>query len=221
LEFKLIDNHISLITDDGSPMTSNLVRLLTGKGWRVVVLGFPHSAEVKQTLFPVGVNHFVLNDWSENSLKQQLTMIMDSYGPIAAFIHLHPFLQANQNHKIHYPETEKNMLRQIFFMAKHLKQPLNEAASKERGFFYTIARLDGAFGLEQKVNFNAMGAGLFGLTKSLNFEWESVFCRAIDLSPTFDDEQAASYIVAELHDPNRFVSEVGYGSQGRVTLACS
>jgi acyl transferase domain-containing protein len=221
LEFKLIDNHISLITDDGSPMTSNLVRLLTGKGWRVVVLSFPHSAEVKQTLFPVGVDHFVLNDWSENDLKKQLTMIMDGYGPIAAFIHLHPFNQANQNHKIHYPEAEKNMLRHIFFMAKHLKQPLNEAASKERGFFYTVARLDGAFGLEQKVNFNAMGAGLFGLTKSLNFEWESVFCRAIDLSPTFDDEQAASCIVAELHDPNRYVREVGYGSQGRVTLTCS
>jgi NAD(P)-dependent dehydrogenase (short-subunit alcohol dehydrogenase family) len=221
LEFKLPDNHISLITDDGSPATANLVRLLTGEGWRVVVLGFPQSADVKQALFPVGVHHLMLNDWSEKNLEQQLEVIMDSHGLIAAFIHLHPFNKASQNHRIHYPEAEKNMLRHIFLMAKHLKKSLNEAASKERGFFYTVARLDGAFGLEQKVNFNAIPAGLFGLTKSLNFEWESVFCRAIDLSPTFDDEQAASYIVAELHDPNRLVREVGYGSQGRVTLTCS
>ena len=212
------DGHISLITDDGSPITTNLVRLLTEKGWEVVVLGFPQTADMKQTFLSHGVNHLVLDDWSEKNLEQQLKVILDRYGPVAAFIHLHPLIQANQNHRIHYPEAEKKMLRHIFLMAKHLKKSLNEAASRGRGFFYTIARLDGSFGLEQKVNFNALGAGLFGLTKSLNFEWESVSCRAIDLSPTFDGERAANYVIAELHDPNRYITEVGRGSQGRVTL---
>jgi NAD(P)-dependent dehydrogenase (short-subunit alcohol dehydrogenase family) len=218
----LPDNHISLITDDGSSTTTNLVRILIEKGWKVVVLGFPHQrADIKQTLLPDGVNHLMLDDWSEKNLEQKLKMIIDDYGSIAAFIHLHPFIQENQSHRIHYPEVEKNMLRHVFLMAKHLKKSLNEAASKERGFFYTVARLDGAFGLAQRVNFNAIGAGLFGLTKSLNFEWESVFCRAIDLSPVLDAEQSVNYIIAELHDPNSCLSEVGYGSQGRVTLTCS
>ena len=83
-----------------------------------------------------------------------------------------------------------------------------------------MARLDGEFGLGQKTNFGAIGAGLFGLTKSLNQEWESVFCRAIDLSPDLDAETSAQHILAELHDPNLLVVEVGYNSQGRVTLVC-
>lgn len=45
-----------------------------------------------------------------------------------------------------------------------------------------------------------------------------VFTRAIDLSPAVDAQKSAEYIIAELHDPNLLISEVAYGSQGRVTL---
>ena len=57
------------------------------------------------------------------------------------------------------------------------------------------------------------------LTKTLNLEWPQVYCRAIDVHPGYDAQQTAAYIVAELHDPNRLVTEVGYGNHGRVTLA--
>jgi len=59
---------------------------------------------------------------------------------------------------------------------------------------------------------------LFGLTKSLRWEWPQVFFRAIDLNPNLDPHESAEYILAELHDSNRYIGEVGYGSQGRVTL---
>lgn len=155
---------------------------------------------------------------SEEHLKQQLTTIANSIGSVGAFVHLNPVFQTPQNSGLCYLDSEKALLKHVFLMAKYLKQSLNQAASEGRSCFYTIARLDGAFGLEQNLNFSPISAGLFGLTKSLNFEWESVFCRAIDMSRTLDAQQSAEYILSELYDPNRFVSEVGYGSQGRTTL---
>ena len=81
-------------------------------------------------------------------------------------------------------------------MAKHLKQTLNEVARYERSYFLTVNRLDGAFGLDSstsfRANFGAIGAGLFGLTKSLKWEWPKVFTRAIDLSPTLDAQVAGN-----------------------------
>ncbi|BDA71523.1 hypothetical protein CAL7716_056890 [Calothrix sp. PCC 7716] len=50
------------------------------------------------------------------------------------------------------------------------------------------------------------------------WEWANVFCRAIDLSPQLDADTSARCIIAELHDPNRYLTEVAYGSHGRVTL---
>jgi acyl transferase domain-containing protein len=220
LDFSLPENHISLITDDGSWTTVELAQSLTAKGWKVVVLSFPNVVVKERYLLPDGVDRVVLDDLSEKNLEQNLETIMNNYGPIAAFIHVHPSMEANQNHGIYYLEEEKAIVKHIFLMAKHLKKSLNEAASKGRSCFYTIARLDGTFGLERTVNFNPIGASLFGLTKALRFEWESVFCRAIDLSPSLDVEQSVNYIVAELHDPNRYIPEVGYSSQGRATLTC-
>ncbi len=199
--------------------TAKLAQSLTEKGWKVVVLSFPHAVVKEKYPLPDRVDRVVLDDLSEKNLEQKLEMIMNSYGPIAAFVHIHPRTETNQNH-IHYLEEEKSIVKHIFLMAKHLKKSLNGAASKGRSSFYSVARLDGAFGLERKVNFNPIGAGLFGLTKALRFEWESVFCRAIDLSPSLDAEQSVNYIVAELHDPNRYIPEVGYSSQGRVTPTC-
>jgi hypothetical protein len=47
-----------------------------------------------------------------------------------------------------------------------------------------------------------------------------VFCRAIDLSSDLDVDQSVQYILAELHDPNCLITEVGYSFQGRTTLVC-
>ena len=56
------------------------------------------------------------------------------------------------------------------------------------------------------------------MTKTLHLEWETVFCRAVDLAPDLDAELAAQYILAELYDPNRLIVETGYSLQGRTTL---
>ncbi|RUR83064.1 type I polyketide synthase [Chlorogloeopsis fritschii PCC 9212] len=220
LDFTLPDKHIALLTDDGSLTTSELALALYERGWKVVVLSFPQTLIAKQLPLPEGINRVVLASLSEDNLKNQLEAIAAEYGSIAAFIHLNPASHDNTSNDIRYLETEKALLRQVFLIAKHLKEPLNQAATKGRSCFLTVARLDGEFGLGQKTNFGAIGSGLFGLTKTLNQEWEPVFCRALDLSPDLDTQASVRYILAELYDPNRLIAEVGYSLQGRTTLVC-
>lgn len=218
LDFTLPEGHIGLITDDGSLTTYKLTESLIEKGWKVVVISFPQSLIAQQAPLPTGVTRVTLANLSEEHLQQQLQAIASHCGTIGAFIHLHPIFVGNHTGSIYYNEQEKAIVKQVFLMAKHLKPSLNEAAKHGRSCFCTVAHLDGAFGLEYKVNFGAIGAGLFGLTKTLRWEWPKVFTRAIDLSPRLDAKQSVHNIIAELHDPNLYISEVGYGSQGRVTI---
>ncbi|MEH1774725.1 MAG: beta-ketoacyl synthase N-terminal-like domain-containing protein [Nostoc sp.] len=218
LDFTLPEGHIGLITDDGSLTTYKLTESLIEKGWKVVVMSFPQSLIAQQAPLPTGVTRVTLANLSEEHLQQQLQAIASHCGAIGAFIHLHPMFVGNHTGSISYNESEKAIVKHVFLMAKHLKPSLNEAAKHGRSCFCTVAHLDGAFGLEYKVNFGAIGAGLFGLTKTLRWEWPKVFTRAIDLSPRLDAKQSVQNIIAELHDPNLYISEVGYGSQGRVTI---
>ncbi|HFC11827.1 MAG TPA: SDR family NAD(P)-dependent oxidoreductase, partial [Anaerolineae bacterium] len=103
-------------------------------------------------------------------------------------------------------------LKQAFFAAKYLK------LNADRPIFLTATRLDGALGLDGATTFDPLRGGFFGLAKTLRLEWPTVFCRAVDLHPSFAAEDAASYLLVEMHDPNGLVSEVGYGNRGRVTL---
>jgi polyketide-type polyunsaturated fatty acid synthase PfaA len=218
LDFTLPEGHIGLLTDDGSLTTSKLAQSLTELGWKVVVLNFPPSLVPQKAPLPSGVSRVNLTDMSEEHLEQQLAAISSDYGSIAAFIHLNPVFEVSHNGKIPYIEQEKAIVKHIFLIAKHLKKSLNEATRYGRSCFCTVARLDGAFGLGRNTYFGPISAGLFGLTKTLNWEWQKVFCRAIDLSPGIDAEESTQYIIAELHDPNFYITEIAYNSQGRVTL---
>ncbi|AHJ27705.1 type I polyketide synthase [Nodularia spumigena CS-584] len=220
LDFTLPAQHIALLTDDGSVTTTKLAEALSQRGWKTVVLSFPESLIGKQSPLPDSINRVVLTDLSEEHLQQQLNAIASEYGKIAAFIHLNPSSLQNTSNHVCYLETEKSLLRHVFLTAKYLKESLNQAAESGRSCFFTVARLDGEFGLGQKTNFGAISSGLFGLTKTVNQEWEPVFCRALDISPDLDAQTAVEHILAELHDYNRLVVEVGYSSQGRTTLIC-
>ncbi|RCJ33536.1 polyketide synthase [Nostoc minutum NIES-26] len=221
LDFALPEGHIGLITDDGSLTTSQVAQSLVERGWKVVVLSFPQSLVPQQSPLPAEVNRITLADMSEELLQHKLSAIATNFGTIGALIHIHPAFQTSHTSTISYLEQDKAIVKHVFFMAKHLKKSLNEAAHYGRSFFLTVTRLDGAFGFEHNTNFGAIAAGLFGLVKTLRWEWSKVFARAIDLSPTLDAQQAAQHIIAELHDPNLYISEVAYGSQGRVTLTTS
>jgi hypothetical protein len=218
-EAKLPEGHIGLITDDGSLTTTKLAHALVEQGWKVVVLSFPQSVVPEQLPLPIGVNRVTLANLQESHLQLLIQSIITQYGPIGAFIHLHPKFTPENTGRVTFWETEKAIVKQVFLLAKYLKASLNAASDLEgRTIFCTVAHLDGAFGLKYQENFGVIGAGLFGLTKSLRWEWSKVFFRAIDLSHQFDPHQSAQLILAELHDANREIAEVGYSQQGRVTL---
>ncbi len=215
-------DHVCLLTDDGTPTTIALAKGLVENNWKVVVLNFPTSIVTKRSALPAGINQVVLTDLSEAHLKPQLATIANNYGAIGAFIHLNPLSQDVQDVKdnILGRESEKSVLKSVFLIAKHLKKSLNEAARHGRSCFITVTRFDGELGLGQNQSLqNPVSGGLFGLTKTLNMEWERVFCRAIDLNPELGAEKAAQLIIAELHDPNLLITEVGYNlQQERTTL---
>ncbi len=154
----------------------------------------------------------------EDCLKEQLGAISKNYGAIGAFIHLNPLNSTLA--------SAQAIIKQVFLMAKYLKPSLNQAANHGYSCFVTVSRLDGELGVSQSsvVNHQSsvinipISGGLFGLTKSLNLEWENVFCRTIDFSPELDTQTTTKSILAELYDPNRSIVEVGYGLQGRMTL---
>ncbi|MCP5074629.1 MAG: SDR family NAD(P)-dependent oxidoreductase, partial [Rhodobacteraceae bacterium] len=150
----------------------------------------------------------VLADLSEAALQDGLTAVTNQFGTIGSFIHLQP-----------HDADAATILKQIFFIAKHLQQPLTETAQQQaRASFVTVTQMDGALGLDGTLPFDPINGGLFGLTKTVNLEWSRVFCRAIDVHPGYEPQQVAAYVLAELHDPNRLITEVGYGNHGRVTL---
>ena len=217
LEFALPEGNIVLITDDGSSTTSELAESLSQSGLKVVVLSFPESIIPGRSVLPSNIKNIILEDTSEKHLQQQLKAIETNCGSIGAFIHIHPTFKPTSK-GVNYSPEEKTIVKQVFFIAKNLKKSLNTAAESGYGCFCTVTRLDGAFGLENKLNSGAISGGLFGLTKSLNREWSKVFCRGIDLSPTIDFETSANHIIAEIHDPNVLIQEVAYGLRGRTTL---
>ena len=219
LDFTLPADSVAVVTDDGTDATPALVRVLAGRDWRVVVLNFPEAVIGKANPLPAGVARFTLADMSEEELQRKLAEIAKTQGPVAAFIHVHPPSLAELNGGIHFSESDRAILRQVFLAAKHLKEPLNQAARQGRSIFMTVVRMDGEFGLGETILFSPVSGGLFGLVKTLNLEWEPVFCRGVDISPLLDAAQLAEHVVAELHDPNRLITEVGYSVNGRATLA--
>jgi hypothetical protein len=218
LDFTLPENSLVLVTDDGTDATPAVVRALSGIDWKVVVLDFPRDVVAKPSSLPAGIVRVVLNDMSEEELERKLAEVSKLHGSIAAFIHIHPPSSAELNGGIHSPDRDRALLRQVFLAAKHLKEPLNQAARQGRSIFMTVVRMDGEFGLGDSILYSPISGGLFGLVKTLNLEWEPVFCRAVDISPLLDAGQLAGDVLAELHDPNRLITEVGYSLRGRATL---
>ena len=224
LNFTLKEGTICLVTDDGTPTTSEVVNTLVGRGWPIVVLNFPAELIPQTSPLPESVRRYRINHSGEADLVKALEDIRANSGPVSVFIHLSPFHGGDSARKgpgVEFSQAEKDVLRLVFLIAKHLKNDLNQVSPEGRSAFLTVTRMDGEFGLGLDGVERPTSGGLFGLVKTLNLEWEPVFCRAIDLDPRMEAASAAQIILSELHDPNRLITEVGYNSHGRSTLVLS
>jgi hypothetical protein len=218
MEYAIPEGRSVVVTDDGTELTFRLIQRLQSRGWPVAVLRFPAELTWPGSVIPDAVPLVAMQDLSEESLQKSLMELSQIVGRPAVFIHLHPTCRECQDGDIHFTESAKQVLQTIFLAAKHLKEDLNQAAALGKGVFMTAVRLDGEFGLGANSDYDPISGGLFGLVKSLNLEWESVFCRAVDLNPEIDPETGADLLMEELLDPNRRIVEVAYGPMGRMTL---
>ena len=207
-----VDGAVCLISDDGTATAAHLAGELAARGWRVVVMR-PPAAFAPANPHLEGLAQLQLPDLSEDSLKMALAGVSAQYGGIGAFIHLNPVARGGL-----FAEADKAMVKYAFLMAKHLKPYLTSGNGTGRKSFVAVTRLDGRLGTGAGVPFGLIAGGLFGLIKTLSLEWQTVFCRAVDLVPDMDDASAAQHVLAELYDPNRLVTEVAYGPDGRMTL---
>ena len=211
-----------LITDDGTPLTRTLVSALEQKGWnRIVILALPKALIPPSEIESKAAHSFVLKKADEPYLTETLGQIQQTHGPIFSFVHLHPLQSFDLSAKERFSKKEKQVLKLVFLIAKHLAKPLNEAASKQRTVFMTVARINGKLGYQIDSDASPIAGGLFGLLKTANIEWEPVFCRALDLSPEINDRDASQKIIAEMSDSDCRISEVGYTPTERYTLTAN
>ncbi len=217
LEEQLPDGARCLVTGDDGPLSLALAERLTRRGWQVTLLRLPPAVlpEVTGQELPEGLSRIALTSLDESDLQAQLASLSESAGPIRAFVHLHPRYPAGADL---FDERERTVVKALFLIAKQLQPLLTQRAEQGRARFLTVTRLDGALGLGGEQDCGITGGGLPGLTKSLALEWENVFCRAVDLDPALEAQEAAALILEEFDDPDRRIREVGRGERGRVTL---
>jgi len=119
----------------------------------------------------------------------------------------------------HEPQDD-SLLKHAFSLSKSLGPDLLDSAGKGGALFATVTRLDGAFGFKGLGIDHPLQGGLAGLAKTAAIEWESVLCRAFDISPFWQDHTGiAKTIVSELLYADATESvEVGLDSDSRWIL---
>ncbi|VAX08950.1 omega-3 polyunsaturated fatty acid synthase subunit, PfaA [hydrothermal vent metagenome] len=206
-----------LITDSGENLTYNTAKALKDLGWSVTVLQFPASLIAKPSRLPRGVQTVKLAEATDAELAKVLSAVTEAQ-TLNGFIHLSA-RPVDTSSKISFSEPEQTLLKMVFFSAKYLQQALTTKPAQGRNFFVTISYMDGEIGTAGRNAFDLSQGGLNGLVKSLNLEWDEVFCRAIDLDPDLDDKNSAQIVIDELFDPDLSITEVGNSAKGRMTLA--
>ena len=209
LEVLWDEGAVCVIKTDGGSLAASLARALTDEGWRVVIL---------DSAIPVP---------SENGAGPHLERVRptgwdDAFPEIAGRIAC--FIEINANSDLDEAGLlsngiEASQLKASFFTAKKL-QPILTAPGAFPAWFIAITTIDGRLGLgAAEKERGVVGAGIYGLVKTLRHEWPRVFCRAIDLHPALDSDTAASLVVGEMFDADLTLGEVGIGPEWRCTIA--
>ncbi|MBI9077938.1 MAG: SDR family NAD(P)-dependent oxidoreductase [Desulfatibacillum sp.] len=205
LDANFPQGHVCVVTSEGTQMTAELVQSLKKERITPVVVLPPWAG--KTGLADVAT--ILLQDTRDASIQYALEKTVSDYGPIGGFIHLSPGSE----------DLAREGLELAFFFAKHLKSSLmgKDGANAFRRFFLTVARMDGTLGMSGE-DYSPIHGGLFGFVKTLDLEWNKVFCRAVDIAPAMEDRAAARAILTEIFDPDVRVKEIGLSSRGRMTL---
>ncbi|GAA2938888.1 hypothetical protein GCM10010446_25390 [Streptomyces enissocaesilis] len=190
---------VALVINDGSSLTVTLVRSLRAAGWHVVPLALPDVA--------VSSQESQLADWSEQSLRAQLTDL-----PRVDLCVL-PADRADGHDAAH---TIRRLCHAVL-VAKHLAPLLRKTAEGgHRAGFVAVTRLDGALGFTGSGAdpVSALTGGLGGLVKTLTLEELTLFGRVVDVAPSLEDHEVGTRFMAEITDAATGPREVSWSSGG-------
>ena len=202
-----------LVTNDGSDLTKQVISTLEKKGSRVVTLNLSGINN------PIYNNSISLSSSSDKVIENAMQEIHQKYGRIGAVIHLHPNFEFQAPNFTQHFAAEREVIKTLFFISKHVEHDLNELGKVQRANFLTCTSMDGKLGQGKRGNTSVVGGGITGLVKCLNLEWSSVFCRALDIQPELSIDQKVNQLIAEYHDANVSIVEVAYSEEGRKTTS--
>ncbi|MDZ7845149.1 MAG: phosphopantetheine-binding protein [Anaerolineales bacterium] len=204
-----------IITDDGTTMSADLASRLALSGWHVVLWRYPTNLiNTGEGALPDELPVVESAGSDLQQLSEQLARVVQQYGEPAGFIHLHPDSGEDET----FSNTDRELVKQVFFLAKHLDPYLNREQAEGRNLFITITQNGGKLGLNGQESFS-QSSGLPGLIKTLRWEWSQVFCRSLDLAVDLPKEEKLSAVIQEIHDPDRSLTEIGISQDGRVTIS--
>lgn len=200
-EYAWEPDSVCVLLSGDAPLAAALEKRLAARGWRVVVRTHAEVAD------------------------GGLEALVPPRGRVGALISVGPgpdgateVAARSAGEALLGNPREEAWLLSLFHLARLVSPQLN-APGAPRSWFVAVTRLDGQLGLgSSPLTAGVVAAGVFGLVKTLRREWPSVFCRAIDLHPELDPAFAAERVVAELHDPDPSLGEVGHGLHGRATI---
>ncbi|NRA73113.1 MAG: peptide-binding protein, partial [Gammaproteobacteria bacterium] len=207
----------ALVVDDGTGSAVALSAKLIKAGWHVTALKPNWVVSSSKKAFTKAVNVIEIGTSEKTLDEAQIKDIIENNEQLDAVI----YLQSKQTvAAIEYPEVAKQGLMLAFVLAKLSKV---KAATKARASFVVVTRQGGALGfanaegsLQVKADVKAdlVQAGLAGLVKTINHEWnagdDSVFCRIVDLSSKLAADKAATIINDELLDIDTATIEVAH-----------
>ncbi len=208
----------ALIVDDGTGAAVALSAKLVKAGWNVTALKPNWVTVNSKKAFAKSVNVIEIGSSDKTLDEAQVSDIIEKNEQLDTVIYLQ---SSNPVDAIEYPEAAKQGLMLAFVLAKLSKV---KAATKARASFVVVTRQGGTLGfannddsatqVKADVNADLVQAGLAGLVKTINHEWnagkDNVFCRVVDLSAKLAADKAATIISDELLDIDTSIVEVAH-----------
>ncbi|WP_237712637.1 type I polyketide synthase [Dickeya zeae] len=205
-----------LIIDEEGQAPTALLTQLEQRGQRAIWMTISPTASKSKRRKKTSAAR-VLVQPNEVAIDETITELEIEHGTINGVIYLQSVRPVVKRVQDLFREQDYQSVETLFMLARRLQPSLN---SNEHGYLMVVARGDGELGTSQRQMLPVVAAGVTGLTKSLNIEWKSVFCRTVDIIAALSDEAVARIIMEELQDSNQALGEVGRGTDGeRMTLA--
>ncbi|BFM08082.1 SDR family NAD(P)-dependent oxidoreductase [Halioxenophilus aromaticivorans] len=152
---------------------------------------------------------FSLLELTEAAITDTLGSIEQQHGKIGGVLFLVSTSPTAKSIKASFNKKDYASVDALFLLAKHLQESLNSAAAAGDAVFMVCSQMDGQLGTSGKRVFATVTSGYSGLVKSLNYEWNGVRCKTVDLKPKLSAGDAAGVILQELQDPSSELLEVG------------